>query len=117
MKRLKLEDLSNAPDLPTKEVEIPEWNKSVIVQGLSKKDSVHINKLANVDGDQRDDILFEKLLIQYGVIDPDLEDLDQVEKFYEVSTPMIIDRILIAIYKCMAWTKEDQREIADQFPK
>ena len=40
MKRLKLDDIQNAPDLPTKEIELPEWEVSVVVQGLSKADAV-----------------------------------------------------------------------------
>lgn len=33
MKRLKIEDLSNTPSLPEKEIEIEEWDRSVIVTG------------------------------------------------------------------------------------
>ena len=36
MKRLKLEDISNPPALKTQEVELEQWNKSVVVQGLTK---------------------------------------------------------------------------------
>ena len=41
--------------------------------------------------------------------------LEDVEKFYSKATPQIIDQILLGVYKCMAWTKEDQANIADQF--
>ena len=43
MKRLKLEDISNPPALKTQEVELEQWNKSVVVQGLTKADTVEIN--------------------------------------------------------------------------
>ena len=49
MKRLKLDDISNAPALPIKEVELPEWDATVIVTGLTKADAVEINKLSEVD--------------------------------------------------------------------
>lgn len=116
MKRLKIEDLSNAPSLPEKEVEIEEWDKSVIVKGLTKADSVEINELSLID-DQRDEVLFEKYLLLKGLKDPEFNDLDDVEEFYSKATPLIVDKILIAIYRCMAWTKEDQREISEQFPE
>ena len=50
-----------------------------------------------------------------GLKDPELESLEDVEKFYSKATPQIIDQILLGVYKCMAWTKEDQANIADQF--
>ena len=40
---------------------------------------------------------------------------DDVEKFYSNATPQIIDQILLGVYKCMAWTKEDQASVAEQF--
>jgi lysine/ornithine N-monooxygenase len=69
MKRLTLDDISNAPSLPEKEIEIPEWDATVLVTGFSK------------------------------------------------ATPSIVDKILIGIYRCMAWTKEDQASIASEFPE
>ena len=52
-----------------------------------------------------------------GLKDPEFETLDQVDEFYSKATPSIVDKILIGIYRCMAWTKEDQANIADQFPE
>ena len=116
MKRLKLDDISNAPALPTKEIEISEWDATVIVTGLTKADAVEINKLSEVDG-ARDEILFEKHLLLKGLKDPEFETLDQVEEFYSKATPTIVDKVLIGIYRCMAWTKEDQANIASEFPE
>ena len=116
MKRLKLDDISNAPALPIKEVELPEWDATVIVTGLTKADAVEINKLSEVDG-VRDEVLFEKHLLQKGLKDPEFVTLEQVEEFYSKATPTIVDKVLIGIYRCMAWTKEDQANIADQFPE
>jgi hypothetical protein len=116
MKRLTLDDISNAPSLPEKEVEIPEWEATVLVTGLTKADTVEINELSEVD-DVRDEVLFEKHLLLKGLKEPQLDDLDQVEEFYSKATPAIIDKILIGIYRCMAWTKEDQASIASEFPE
>ncbi len=116
MKRLTLDDISNAPSLPEKEVEIPEWKATVLVTGLTKADTVEINELSEVD-DVRDEVLFEKHLLLKGLKEPQLDDLDQVEEFYSKATPAIIDKILIGIYRCMAWTKEDQASIASEFPE
>ncbi len=116
MKRLTLDDISNAPSLPEKEVEISEWDATVLVKGLTKADAVEINELSEVEGN-RDEVLFEKHLLLKGLKEPQLDDLDQVEDFYSKATPAIIDKILIGIYRCMAWTKEDQASIASEFPE
>jgi len=116
MKRLTLDDISNAPSLPEKEIDIPQWNATVLVTGLTKADTVEINELSEVEG-VRDEVLFEKHLLLKGLKEPQLDDLDQVEEFYSKATPSIVDKILIGIYRCMAWTKEDQANIASEFPE
>jgi hypothetical protein len=116
MKRLSLDDISNAPSLPEKEIEIPEWDATVLVTGLTKADAVEINELSEKDG-VRDEVLFEKHLLLKGLKEPQFEDIDQVEEFYSKATPSIVDKVLIGIYRCMAWTKEDQASIASQFPE
>jgi hypothetical protein len=45
------------------------------------------------------------------------ESIEQIEEFYSKATPTIVDKVLIGIYRCMAWTKGDQANIADQFPE
>ena len=116
MKRLSMDDISNAPSLPEKEIEIPEWDATVLVTGLTKADAVEINELSETDG-IRDEVLFEKHLLLKGLKDPQLDDLEQVEEFYSKATPSIVDTVLIGIYRCMAWTKEDQASIASEFPE
>jgi hypothetical protein len=117
MKRLKLDDISNAPQLPEKEIELEMWEASVVVQGLTKADTVEINELSENEDGVRNDVLFEKYLLLKGMKDPVLETIQDVDDFYAKATPMIIDKILLGIYRCMAWTKEDQAEIADKFPE
>jgi hypothetical protein len=107
MKRLKLDDISNAPSLPVKEIEIPEWEATVLVE---------INELSEVEG-VRDEVLFEKYLLLKGLKDPEFDNLEQIEEFYSKATPSIVDKVLIGIYRCMAWTKEDQASIASEFPE
>ena len=116
MKRLSLDDISNVPSLPEKEIEIEQWDASVLVTGLTKADAVEINEISEVEG-VRDEVLFEKHLLLKGLKEPQLDNLEQVEDFYSKATPQIVDKILIGIYRCMAWTKEDQREISEQFPE
>lgn len=115
MKRLKLDDISNAPDLPEKEIELEQWDASVIVKGLTKANTVEINQLSENEDGVRDDVLFEKYLLLKGLKDPEMDSLAEVDDFYTKATPQIVDKILIGIYRCMAWTKEDQANIADQF--
>ena len=115
MKRLSLEDIDKAPSLPEKEIEIPEWKSSVLVTGLTKMDTIKINELSETDG-IRDEVLFEKYLLLTGVKEPVLDSIEEVDKFYSKATPGIIDKILIGIYRCMTWTKEEQQDIAAEFP-
>ena len=116
MKRLSLDDISNVPSLPEKEIEIEQWDASVLVTGLTKADAVEINEISEVEG-VRDEVLFEKHLLLKGLKEPQLDNLEQVEDFYSKATPQIVDKILIGIYRCMAWTKEDQASIASEFPE
>ena len=117
MKRLKLEDITNPPALKEQEVELQQWGKTVVVQGLTKADTVAINELSEDENGIRDDVLVEKNLLLKGLKDPELDSLDDVERFYQNATSQVIDQILLGIYKCMAWTKEDQANIADKFPE
>ena len=73
-----------------------------------------INELSEVEG-VRDEVLFEKYLLLKGTKDPNFDSIDEVDKFYSKATPGIIDKVLIGIYRCMAWTKEEQQDIAAQF--
>jgi hypothetical protein len=117
MKRLKLDDISNIPNLPEKEIELEQWEATVIVTGLTKADTVEINELSENEDGIRNEVLFEKYLLLKGLKDPEFDSLEDVEEFYSKATPAIVDKILIGIYRCMAWTKEDQANIADQFPE
>ena len=67
MKRLKLDDISNAPNLPTKEIELEQWEVTVMVAGLTKADTVEINELSENEDGIRDDVLFEKHLLLKGI--------------------------------------------------
>ena len=52
-----------------------------------------------------------------GLKDPELDSIEDVDNFYSNATSQVIDQILLGIYKCMAWTKEDQAKLADKFPE
>jgi len=84
---------------------------------LTKADTVEINELSEDENGIRNDVMFEKYLLLKGMKDPELESIEDVEKFYSKATPQIIDQILLGVYKCMAWTKEDQASVAEQFPE
>ena len=117
MKRLKLKDISNPPALKEQEVELEQWNKTVVVQGLTKADTVEINELSEDENGIRNDVIFEKYLLLKGLKDPELDSIEDVDNFYSNATSQVIDQILLGIYKCMAWTKEDQAKLADKFPE
>ena len=87
MKRLKIEDISNAPSLPEKEIEIEEWDWSVIVTGLTKADSVQINELSTIDQTLKklinsDGPSFLEVKIKNGTLDNlnRIKDLQEIKK-------------------------------------
>ena len=44
-KRLTLEDLASIPNVPTEEVFIPQWDRTILVQGISKATQIKLGRL------------------------------------------------------------------------
>jgi len=42
MDYLNINQIKNIPDVPEKEIEIPEWNAKILVKGLSKSTQVKL---------------------------------------------------------------------------
>ena len=48
-KRLTLEDLAKLPDVPQEEVYIPQWDRTILVQGISKATQIKLGRPINAD--------------------------------------------------------------------
>lgn len=91
--RLTLEDIQNIPDVPTEELFIEEWNKSILIQGISKKIQINLGRMFNSDDSDAFD--YQKELLKACVKDPKLDD-DTIDLLYEKDSK-IIDNIFLAI--------------------
>jgi len=69
-KILTVEDILSAPDLPEKEVYIPEWGGSVRIRGFSKATQQELRRQATGPGGELDTEKMEMLLFLHGVVEP-----------------------------------------------
>ena len=93
MKRLKLEDIKNLPNVPTKEIKIEEWDFSILVQGISKAMQIELGrKLDNNDTDAFD---YQKELLKVCVVEPELDD-EAIDELYKKDST-VIDKIFLII--------------------
>ena len=67
---LDLNNLEKLPDVPIKEIEIPEWNARVIVKGLTKKMQVELARISNAD--DKDAFDYQKALLKQVLLSQSL---------------------------------------------
>ena len=92
-KRLTLEDLASIPNVPTEEVFIPQWDRTILVQGISKATQIKLGRLINAD-------------------DTDALDDDAINMLYEKEST-VIDQIFVALNDINGLG--GQGDLADQF--
>ena len=93
VKRLTLNDIDNLPNVPTQELVIPEWNVSILLQGITKAKQVELAKL--VDDKDVDAFDYQKLLLKICVVEPKLDD-EAIDKLYEKDSK-VVDLINLTI--------------------
>jgi hypothetical protein len=81
---LSVDEIIAAKDLGEKEIEIPEWDGSVVIRGLGYGEFVTIREKANVNGEQ-DERIFGRLLLAAAFIDPVLTE-DQADALFNKSS-------------------------------
>ena len=92
MKRLSIDDIKGLPNVPEKELEIPEWKVSVLIKGMTKSMQVELGKLLD---DGLDAFEYQKKLLLTCVVEPELTEKD-VEALYEKASS-VSDNIFVAI--------------------
>ena len=108
-KRLTLEDLASIPNVPTEEVFIPQWDRTILVQGISNATQIKLGRLINADDTDAFD--YQKELLKVSVLEPKLDD-DAINMLYEKEST-VIDQIFVALNDINGLG--GQGDLADQF--
>jgi len=111
MDYLDLSKIKDIPDVPVKEIEIPEWKAKIQVKGLTKKMQVELARISTDVG--KDAFDYQKALLKASVINPVLDD-DAIDKLYDKDAT-IIDRIFVEIADINGIGGEVQAEMSDEF--
>jgi hypothetical protein len=111
MEILNLDNINKIPDVPVKEIEIPEWEAKIQVKGLTKKMQVELASISTDDG--KDAFDYQKALLKASVINPQLDD-DAIDNLYEKDA-VIIDRIFVEIADLNGIGGDIQTEMSDEF--
>jgi hypothetical protein len=91
--RLSLDDLIALPNVQEEEVFIPQWNKSILVRGISKATQVKLGRL--LQDDNKDAFDYQKALLKESVVDPKLDD-DAIDILYQKEST-IVDLIFVKL--------------------
>ena len=80
MKRLNVSDIQGLPDVPTKEIELKDWNVSILIKGITKAMQIELGAML----DKKDVSAFDyqKQLLKHCVVEPVLTDKD-IDNLYE----------------------------------
>jgi hypothetical protein len=108
---LDLNKLQDLPNVPVKDIEIPEWNAKVKVKGLTKKMQVELARISTADDSDAFD--YQKALLKASVIEPQLDD-DAIELLYEQDAT-VIDKLFVEIADLNGVGGDVQQDIAEQF--
>ena len=111
MEYLNINKLNNIPDVPTKEIEIPEWKAKVKVKGLTKKMQVELARISNSENSDAFD--YQKALLKASVIEPQLDD-EAIELLYDKDAS-VIDKLFVEIANLNGVGGDVQQDIAEQF--
>lgn len=112
MARLSLDQILSAPDLPEREVEVPEWGGSVKVRSLTKAAQEHLRKSAK-SADGVDEEKLQMLLIVHCVVDPPMTEAD-IESLRKKSAAAI-NRLGLAIAEVCGFSGDAQKEARQGF--
>lgn len=108
---LDLNKLQDLPNVPVKDIEIPEWNAKVKVKGLTKKMQVELARISTADDSDAFD--YQKALLKASVIEPQLDD-EAIEMLYEKDAT-VIDKLFVEIADLNGVGGDVQQDIAEQF--
>ena len=91
--RLTLDDLVSLPNVQEEELFIPQWDKTILVRGISKATQVKLGRILNEEGTDAFD--YQKALLKESVVEPTLDD-DAIEILYQKDST-IVDLIFVKL--------------------
>lgn len=100
MARLTVDEIRNAKDCPTKEIDVPEWGGSVLIGRVTLKQRDAIFREANGADGKPDGAKLIRLFVEHGVIEPKLTQADLEEK-----AAAVLDRLATEISEHNGWGK------------
>ena len=108
---LDLNKLKDLPNVPVKDIVIPEWKAKVKVKGLTKKMQVELARISTADDSDAFD--YQKALLKASVIEPQLDD-EAIDMLYEKDAT-VIDKLFVEIADLNGVGGDVQQDIAEQF--
>tara|TARA_R100001510_G_C7620728_1_gene181693 strand:+ start:510 stop:851 length:342 start_codon:yes stop_codon:yes gene_type:complete len=108
---LDLNKLKDLPNVPVKDIVIPEWKTKVKVKGLTKKMQVELARISTADDSDAFD--YQKALLKASVIEPQLDD-EAIDMLYEKDAT-VIDKLFVEIADLNGVGGDVQQDIAEQF--
>ena len=108
---LDINKLKDLPNVPVKDIVIPEWKAKVKVKGLTKKMQVELARISTADDSDAFD--YQKALLKASVIEPQLDD-EAIEMLYEKDAT-VIDKLFVEIADLNGVGGDVQQDIAEQF--
>lgn len=108
---LDLNKLKDLPNVPVKDIVIPEWKAKVKVKGLTKKMQVELARISTAEDSDAFD--YQKALLKASVIEPQLDD-EAIEMLYEKDAT-VIDKLFVEIADLNGVGGDVQQDIAEQF--
>ena len=111
MEFLDLNKLQDLPNVPVKDIVIPEWKAKVKVKGLTKKMQVELARISTANDSDAFD--YQKALLKASVIEPQLHD-EAIEMLYEKDAT-VIDKLFVEIADLNGVGGAVQQDIAEQF--
>jgi hypothetical protein len=110
-KILNLDDIKSLPDVPTKTIDIPQWNVSIKVKGISKKMQIELGRLIN--GKETDAFDYQKALLKASVVEPELTD-EAIDELYNKDAT-VIDMIFAELNNINGVGSEIESALAEDF--
>lgn len=108
---LDLNKLKDLPNVPVKDIVIPEWKAKVKVKGLTKKMQVELARISTAEDSDAFD--YQKALLKASVIEPQLDD-KAIDMLYEKDAT-VIDKLFVEIADLNGVGGDVQQDIAEQF--
>lgn len=112
MGKLSLDEIIRAPDIATKEIEVPEWNGSVIITTFSLARRDQLLKHSMVNGSVQNDLLVPNI-IMHGIVDPIIDESRVAE--LKLKSFRVLERIAREIMALNGMLQEDATQIERAF--